>query len=245
MRMRIDRPDAYITTTEIEIIARTLPIADARVLELGCGRAWMTRRLATELGPARIVATEVDRVQHQHNLAIDDLPNVTFVFGGAEEIAQPGGSIDLVLMLKSLHHVPTSKMERAMQEIHRVLRPGGLAYISEPVYRGAFNDILRLFNDEQHVREAAFTAVRGAVERGVFELVEQIFFDSPTHYRDFAEFEERILRATHTEHRIDEALYREIRTAFLAQMTDQGADFLQPCRVDLLRKPNAPDRATH
>ena len=51
------------------------------------------------------------------------------MLGGAQAIDLPADSIDLVIMLKSLHHVPTELMDRALAEIHRVLKPGGLAYL--------------------------------------------------------------------------------------------------------------------
>jgi len=235
--MQIDKPDAYYTTTELEIIEQKLPMRGRRVLELGCGRAWMTRQMAERFHPERIIATEVDEIQHQKNLLIDDLPNVTFVYGGAQQIDLPDASIDFVLMLKSLHHVPVELMDQGLQEIARVLKPGGLAYISEPVYQGDFNDILKLFHDEKEVRELAFAAVERAVTNGAFELVEEIFFNSPGHYKDFAEFDERMLKVTHTQHQIDEQLYQEIKAAFERHMTDDGAHFLKPSRVDLLRKP--------
>lgn len=236
--MQIDRPEAYNTATELEIMSQVLPLADARILELGCGRAWMTRRIAEEFHPAAIIATEVDRIQHEKNLLIDDLPNVTFVYGGAEAIDLPDDSVDVVLMLKSLHHIPQELMDQALEEIARVAKPGGLVYISEPVYRGPFNDLMRLFHDEQAVRQAAFDAICRAVGSKRLELVEQIFFEAPGRYRDFTEFEERMLKVTHTRHQIDEPLYRQIREAFQQHMTTDGAYFLKPSRVDLLRRPN-------
>ena len=222
--------------TELEIIAETLPLEGTRVLELGCGRAWMTRRIAEDFPVARVIATEVDRIQHQKNLAITDLPKVEFRYGGAEAVDLPDASVDVVLMLKSLHHVPVVLMDQALAEIRRVLVPGGLAYISEPVYEGPFNDILRLFNDEKAVREAAFDALCSAVDAGGFELVSEIFFDSPGHFADWNDFEERMLKVTHTEHRIDDNLYQRIKRAFEAHLGPDGAHFLRPSRVDLLRK---------
>lgn len=236
--MQIDNPNSYPEATELEIIEQALPIAGARVLELGCGRAWMTRILAERFSPEVIIATEVDRIQHEKNLLIDDLPQVSFVFGSAADIEQPDASVDIVIMLKSLHHVPVDLMDQAMDEIARVLKPGGLAYVSEPVYEGDLNEILRLFNDEKEVREAAFAAVVRAVDRGILDLEQQIFFNSPGHYRDFAHFEGRMLNVTHTDHRIDAELYQEIRQAFMQHMTKKGAHFLKPSRVDLLRRPN-------
>ncbi len=235
--MKINDPDSYRTATELEIIQQLLPLEDSLVLELGCGRAWMTRQLAERFHPRQIIATEVDSIQHAKNLLIDDLPTVTFCTGGAESIAQPDNSIDIVLMLKSLHHVPVPLMAQGLTEIARVLKPGGLAYISEPVYAGDFNEILRLFNDEKEVRTAAFTALIQAVEKGQFELVGQRFFNAPGHYKDFSEFDERMIQVTHTDHQIDDITYRRIRNAFNRHMTDEGAHFLKPSRVDLLRRP--------
>ena len=234
--MKIDSQDAYQTASELDIIERMLPMKDAHVLELGCGSAWMTRKIAERFHPRHITATEVDRIQHEKNMQLADLEGVTFIYGGAESIDLPDNSIDIVLMLKSLHHVPLEKMDQALQEIARVLKHGGLAYISEPVYRGEFNDILRLFHDEKVVRKAAFEALKNAVNNHLFTSVEQVFFNSPGHYKDFAEFEARMINVTHTAHRIDDKLYQEIQATFMQHMTDQGAHFMKPSRADLLCK---------
>jgi ubiquinone/menaquinone biosynthesis C-methylase UbiE len=236
--MQLHRDGALPVGSDIELIARHLPLDGTRLLELGCGRALTTRRLAETFPIGELIATEVDRIQHDKNLQITDLPRVTFQYGGAEAIDQPDASIDAVIMLKSLHHVPGELLAQGLCEIHRVLKPGGLAYISEPVYAGAFNDILRLFNDEQHVRQAAFAAVREAVDSGLFELVDEIFFDGISRFQGFEEFEERILGATHSEFAIDDALYTRIRQAFVPHIGSDGvAEFRNPHRVDLLRRP--------
>jgi ubiquinone/menaquinone biosynthesis C-methylase UbiE len=235
--MQIDSNKPYITSTELEIMARSLSFNGARVLELGCGRAWMTRIISEKLAPAAIIATEVDRIQHAKNLQIDDLPNVSFVYGGAEHIEQPDSSVDIAIMLKSLHHVPIKLMDQALREIARTLKPGGMAYISEPVYRGELNKIMRLFHDEKVVRQAAFDAIERAVAAGHLELVQQIFFNTPGHYHDFEHFEQRMLNVTHTEHKIGDELYQLIKEAFQQHMGEDGAHFLKPSRVDLLRRP--------
>jgi ubiquinone/menaquinone biosynthesis C-methylase UbiE len=234
--MKIDDKYSRQVANELEIMRQQLPLEGAHVLELGCGSARMTRQIAEELGAGHIIATEVDRIQHEQNLLLDGLGNVEFILGGAQAIELPEESVDLVIMLKSLHHVPTDLMDRALAEIHRVLRTGGLAYLSEPIYRGDFNEIMKLFHDEKTVRRVAFEAIKGAVTAGGFELVRQIFFDAPGQFRDFSEFESRMLNVTHTKHRIDAMLYRRIREAFEQHMTPQGAYFLKPTRVDLLKK---------
>ena len=233
--MQISLDGELPVSSDFEQITARLPLQGARVLELGCGTALTTRQLAESLPVKQIVAMEVDRVQHEKNLAIDDLPNVDFRFGGAEAIDLDDASVDVVIMLKSLHHVPVALMDQALDEIARVLRPGGMAYISEPVYAGAFNEILRLFNDEKTVREAAFAALRRAVERGPMRLEAEIHFLGSSRFEGFEEFERRVLGATHSEFDIDDALYTEIRRCFDAHLDDRGiAEFQNPLRVDLL-----------
>lgn len=236
--MKIQSAGELPVSSDMELIGRLLPLPGARLLELGCGGALTTRRLAETFPIAELIATEVDRVQHEKNLQIRDLPRVTFQYGGAEAIAQPDASIDAVIMLKSLHHVPVDRMAQALREIHRVLKPAGLAYLCEPVYAGAFNDILRLFHDEQRVRRMAFSTVKDAVAAGLFELVEEVFFDDLRRFQGFEEFEEFVLGATHSQYDLDEALYARVREAFLPHLGPDGvAEFRSPHRVDLLRRP--------
>jgi ubiquinone/menaquinone biosynthesis C-methylase UbiE len=235
--MRISDPDSHPTCDEEEVYEDLLSLDGARILELGCGSAQKTRAIAQAHRTASILALETDTVQHGKNLQITDLPNVKFELGGAEAIPASDGSFDAVFMFKSLHHVPLDKMDQAMAEIRRVLRPGGLAYVSEPVYAGSFNDILRLFHDEKVVREAAFAAVKRAVESGVLELVTQRFFNTSMAFDSFSQYDERVLQVTHTHHTLSPVLYQQVKAQFEAHMTPQGARFEMPIRVDLLRRP--------
>ncbi len=211
-----------------------LPMEGSKILELGCGKAEKTRLVAKQA--QSVLALEVDLIQLGKNRETNDLPNVVFDRGGAEAIPAMDGNFDIVMMFKSLHHVPVELMDRAFEEISRVLKPEGYAYISEPVYAGDFNEILRLFHDEKKVREAAFEAVKRAVSKGLFVLVRQEFFSTPMHFDDFEDFEQKVLKVTHTNHSLSPEFLQELREEFGKHMTPEGADFLMPVRVDLLRK---------
>lgn len=235
--MKIAAESIEVSCPEAEIYERLLTLDSKHILELGCGNAVLTRAIASTGVGRSITALEVDAIAHSMNLQISDLPNVSFGLAGAQDIPLADASVDVVLMFKSLHHVPLDSMAVALQEIRRVLKPGGLAYISEPVYAGAFNDILRLFHDEQAVREAAFRTVRNAVDTGLFELVEQVFFNAPMQFADFADFEARVIKVTHARHRLSDDIYALVRQRFEVHGGDEGIRFLQPIRVDLLRRP--------
>lgn len=217
-----------------QVIFGKLPLSGAHLLELGCGKAEKTRMLSAQA--KAILGLEVDEIQLEANRKITDLPNVAFERGGAEAIPAPDAHFDIVFMFKSLHHVPMEFMDQAFQEIRRVLKPGGYAYISEPVYAGDFNEILRLFHDEKSVREAAFKAVQRAVDSRRFDLVRQEFFRTPMHFDNFGDFENKIIKVTHTKHALSPDLLKTVRGKFEAHMTEKGAGFFMPIRVDLLRK---------
>jgi len=234
MKIAVEQID--VTGPESEIYNDLLALDGKHILELGCGSAEITRDIATSGADRKITAFEVDEIAHDKNLQITDLPNVTFGLSGAQEIPLEDESVDVVFMFKSLHHVPLELMEPSMHEIRRVLKQGGLAYISEPVFSGDFNDILRLFHDEQKVREAAFSAVKKAVDDGWFSLLEETFFNAPRKFENFAEFEINTIKATHSNHTLDEKLYKLIKQRFDQHIGDDGAHFLIPIRIDLLQK---------
>ncbi len=235
--MKISLEQIDLNCSESDVYNRLLSLDNKHILELGCGSAEITRNIATCGAGRKITALEVDEIAHQKNLQIADLPNVTFGLSGAQQIPLEDESVDVAFMFKSLHHVPMDLMEASLHEIRRVLKPGGLAYISEPVFAGAFNEVLRLFHDEEIVREAAFKVLQKAVNDGLFELVEETFFSSPRKYESFSEFENDTINATHSSHRLDDELYALVKQRFEQHIGDDGAHFLNPMRVDLLRRP--------
>ena len=228
--MKIADPAQTTLCNEMKLLLEELPLDGACILEFGCGKAEKTRILAESGRPREIIALEVDTIQHARNLEITDLPTVRFSHGGAEAIPVDDASVDIVLMFKSLHHVPVADMDR-------VLKPGGVAWISEPVFAGDLNEVFRLFHNEQLVREAAFAAICKAVESGSLQLDKQMFFNTRSYFESFAQFDTRMIKVTHTDHRLAPELYRQVQEKFESFMGPDGATFLNPQRVDLLRKP--------
>lgn len=216
------------------MLDQLLSLKNAAILELGCGKAEKTRVVSGQA--ASVLALEVDEIQLAQNLTITDMPNVIFAHGGAEKIPAPDAQFDIVLMFKSLHHVPGGQMDSAFAEIHRVLKPGGVAYISEPVYAGNFNDVLKLFHDEKAVRDAAFAAEQRAIAAGKLALVSQTFFLQPMRFENFTQFERQVIGVTHTRHILTAETLDKVRSAFNKHMTAEGAIFHMPIRVDLLEK---------
>ena len=225
-----------LITDELDLLAELVPAPGPQVIELGCGAARMAQQMLKRWPGLRYMGLEVDAIQHARNLQ-DPPEGMRFVAAGAQDIPCGDGEFDLALMLKSLHHVPLTAMDQALAEVARVLRPGGYLYVSEPVYAGPLNEIVRLYNDEGTVRAAAQAALdRALAVRSTWEQVAQRRFDMPVHFEDFAQFERRMMNPTFADHRIDARLRERVAAAFAPHCSMEGAHFVRPMHVRLLRR---------
>jgi SAM-dependent methyltransferase len=222
---------------ELRLLAELLPLKQQAIIELGCGSARLARDLLLRFPGCTVTGLEVDTTQHAKNLARPQ-PGLRFVAGGAEAVPFADASFDLALMLKSLHHVPLPAMDRALIEVARVLKPGGLFYVSEPIYGGALNEIVRLYNDEGVVRPAAQATLDRALAASgsPWEAVTERRFSQPVSYASFDEFAQRMLYPSFADHAITPALLEQVRAAFEPHLGAEGARFVRPMHVRLLRR---------
>ncbi len=217
-------------------LIETLNLNNKTILELGCGKASKTIEIATNGFNRKIIACEVDTIQHQKNLQ-KSYENIEFKLCGAEDIHLKEESVDMVFMFKSFHHVPINLMPKALSEIKRVLKPNGLAYISEPLFNGELSDLIAMVHNEELVRCEAFNAIKKAVENEEFKLFQEIFFYSLENYKDFEEFKSRHMSATFNNYNISKELEKEVEEKFnqYAQKNNP-ITFKKPFRVDILQK---------
>jgi SAM-dependent methyltransferase len=96
-----------------------------RGLVLGCGPA---PRAVLAMADAGFIVTGVEPVRDNvRSAAAFVRDRATIIEGSAEAIPLSDGSYDFVLVESVLEHVDSPP--RSLAEIHRVLKPGGLAYI--------------------------------------------------------------------------------------------------------------------
>ena len=236
-------PTTNWITDEIDVLSHLVPLAQARhLIEAGCGGARLAQDLLQRFPHLHWLGLEVDTVQHGKNLArLAQQPpglalRMRFEQAGAQAIAAPDASFDGALMLKSLHHVPLDAMDKALAELHRVLRPGAWLYVSEPVYAGALNDIVRLYNDEGPVRAAAQATLDRAVATGQWAQTAERRFDMPARFRDWADFETRMLYPSFADHRITPELSARVRAAFEPHCGPSGVTLARPMHVRVLTR---------
>lgn len=226
---------ALLIDDELDLLNRLVPLRAQAVIELGCGAARLARDLLRRHPGCHVTGLEVDQRQHAKNLA-EPQPGLVFLEAGAQAVPLPDASFDLALMLKSLHHVPLDLMDAALDEVHRLLRPRGCLYVSEPVYDGPLNEIVRLYNDEGQVRAAAQAALDRALSGGRWRAAAEQRFEMPVRFADFDDFERRMMRPTFADHQLDDAKIASVRAAFEPHQGADGAHFTRPMHVRLLQR---------
>jgi ubiquinone/menaquinone biosynthesis C-methylase UbiE len=106
-------------------------LASRDVLDIGCGFGWF-ELLALDCNAASVVGlepSEADLVTARKHVS-DEC--VSFVVGSAIELPFADQSFDVVVCWEVLEHLPAGTESQAFAQFHRVLRPGGLLYLSTP-----------------------------------------------------------------------------------------------------------------
>lgn len=223
-------------TLDEHYLLETLNLDDKTVLELGCGAASMTKKMASTGKNRKIIATEVDAKQHQKNLKLN-INNIQFIECGAQNIPLENNSIDMVCMFKSFHHIPHHLMNQALYEIKRVLKTNGLLYISEPLFQGEQNDLISLFHDEERVRQEAFNAIEDFVQKEEMKLFKELFFQTPIQYNSFEDFQKKQMNLSFNEDNNSKEVIQKVQKAYEGFANDEGkTSFMKPFRVDILQK---------
>jgi len=108
-----------------QAIARMRISPDARVLDVGCGSGWATRMLAEYAFSGRVtgidISDEMIRIARQSS---ESRPNIDFEIASAEQLPFNDHEFTHAFSMESLYYY--RNIPKALKEIHRVLRLGGL-----------------------------------------------------------------------------------------------------------------------
>ena len=202
-----DRP----LRTDIDVLAELVALAGRDVLDVGAGDGRFVRTLA-ERG-ARAQGLEVT-------------PRAGMLLGRAAAIPLPDASLDVAVMLRSLHHVPVAEHRASLRELRRVLRAGGELYVAEPLPEGEFFTLALPVDDETEVRAQAQATLARA---DGFTRARTVEYDAPLRLT-FESFKALLLDADPARERRFAAHEAALREAFGAG----ERNFRSPMRADLL-----------
>jgi ubiquinone/menaquinone biosynthesis C-methylase UbiE len=224
-----------VSREPLEVLAEHVPLDGATVVDVGCGDGTLVRWLAAR--GAQVLGVEIAEEPLERARAATPVAGERYEQGGGEALPVPDAHADAVTFIQSLHHVPAELMDRALTEAARVLKPGGVLYVQEPLAEGEQFEVLRPVDDETEVRGQA----RAALERAPATLRHEaeVAFDHLSRHASFDAFRDRILLNDAARAARFAQLGDEVRATFerLAIPDERGGVHLrQPTRVDVLRR---------
>jgi ubiquinone/menaquinone biosynthesis C-methylase UbiE len=105
-----------------------------RILDLGCGTGWASRRLARIANAGEVVGLDVaDEMLHRAEEASSEFNNIRYVWGSAENIPALDGLFTQVLSVESFYYY--ADQNKALRELKRVMAPEGQLFILINLYK--------------------------------------------------------------------------------------------------------------
>ena len=131
--------------------AGIISVNDKDIVEVGCGRGGGITWIMKHKQPASAVAVDYSPVQvnfcNKTHKNIIQHCNLSFITGDAMDLPLDADAVDVVMNVESSHCYPN--FTRFLQEVHRVLRPGGYFLFADFRDDHEISDIQQQINDSQ------------------------------------------------------------------------------------------------
>ena len=140
-----------------EQFLKNSPKLKGRILDVGAGDGITDLGILLRHQPQELVAVDIvdylqqlPAVAREHGLPLDALPdNLTFFQGSAAALPYPAAHFDVVLSWGSVEHIKGG-YRPVLDEVWRVLKPGGLFFVNPGLYYAPYGSHLGEFFPEPH-----------------------------------------------------------------------------------------------
>lgn len=218
-----------------DVLRQRLSLDGATVADVGCGDGSLSRVMAR--AGAWVIGIDPGPQQLARAAAAGRAADEVYVCALGEALPLPGGCLDALVYFNALHHVPVAVQGAALQEAARVVRPGGLVYVQEPLAEGGYFEVMRPIEDETEVRARAYDALKAAGRHGLSEE-EEFVYRAPFKVNSVEAFLKGLTAVDPARREAVAAQEASLRKAFLAaaEQRDGGFWFEIPSRLNLLRR---------
>ncbi len=130
----------YLRRIQWEIIESYLkPGRGEYILDVACGDGYYSRKMAAH--GARVAAIDIEPARIRNARTYHNVPGVIYQLANAESLPFPDRTFDKVVSVCALEHF--TNPGRAIQEMHRVLKPGGVLvlHVDSFTYREISRDL--------------------------------------------------------------------------------------------------------
>jgi MPBQ/MSBQ methyltransferase len=104
-----------------------IPDKQGKMLDVACGKGETTRYLLSYYQPSKVTAIDIS--EKLLEVCRGNAPGCTFTMMDAVRIGFKDNCFDNVICVEAAHHFKTR--EKFLQEVHRVLKPGGRLVLSD------------------------------------------------------------------------------------------------------------------
>jgi SAM-dependent methyltransferase len=217
-----------------DVLRQRLDLEGATVADVGCGDGSLSRVMAR--AGAWVVGIDPGPQQLARASAAERVADEVYLCALGEALPLPDGCLDALVYFNALHHVPIPVQGAALKEAARVVRPGGVVYVQEPLAEGSYFEIMRPIEDETAVRARAY----GALKQGDHGLTEEdeFVYRAPFKVKSADGFLKGLIAVDPARRAAVVAREASLREAFLAaaEQREDGFWFEIPSRLNLLRR---------
>lgn len=125
--------DHHSDITDQTLALMNIQVGD-RILDLGCGTGWASRRMARVATEGEIVGLDVaDEMLRRAEQSSSVFKNIRYVWGSAEKIPAADNAFSKVLSVESFYYY--ADQGKALNELHRVMASGAKLFILINLYK--------------------------------------------------------------------------------------------------------------
>ncbi len=153
----------HASATVVSYMLKDSPLLKGRVLDLGCGDGITALGVALRTGCTELIGIDpfkgyerLPAIVRDNHLPPDAIPaNLRFLPEDANALSFPDDHFDVVVSWASVEHFAGGYL-RALGEVRRVLKPGGLFFVHPGLYYTSYGHHLGEFSSEPffHLKKA-------------------------------------------------------------------------------------------